>query len=503
MSTDAYFTATALGAISGASLLSSNVRSLYTNIISLGIAVASWKPIELLIVVSLSATFRAHLLDTFHHLTSLSPPFQAFLFLFVFKFLKVVVHTISYISYRPSAMPSHPAFRSEDCTVIIPTVGDLDAEFVECIQSVLACNPHKIIISTVGRAKFDFATKVCAAIDEDIDVIAIATPSKRAQVVAATKQVDTHITVLADDHVFWPPTFLSSAVSPFEDPRVGLVGTVKRVRRTFSAPFSAADMLNFIACLYLERHNFECTASSFIDGGVFVISGRTALLRTSIFQSPSFQYAFLNEYWMGKGPLNVDDDNFTCRWMVSHGHKTVFHNAPEALMETTLGMAEAGGWKKFRGQLNRWARTTWRSNPTSLFVERAVWRSQPWSVYAVYLSSFVNFVLFYDTALFFSLYYSSFGDLYDKCSELSIEPYGKSLCLPFGISWSQSSALWILAGLILLSKLIKPLPHYMRNPRDLMYVPLQIAFGYWHSWVKLYALLTVRNVAWGTRKGVA
>ena len=502
MYTEAYFTAAALGAISGASLLSSRVRSFCTNMAALSVAVISWKPIEMLIVVSLSATFRSYLLDIFHHFSRLSLPSQAFLFLFVFKFLKVGVHTVSYIMYRPGAMSSNATFRSEDCTVIIPTVGDLDAEFVECLQSILECNPHKIIISTVGRAKFDFATKVCAGIDEGIDVIAIETPSKRAQVAAAAKQVDTPITVLADDHVFWPPTFLASAVSPFEDTCVGLLGTVKRVRRASSGPFSAADMLNFIACLYLERHNFECTASSFIDGGVFVISGRTALLRSSIFQSPSFQHAFLSEYCMGKGPLNVDDDNFIYRWMVSHGHKIVFHNAPEAVMETTLGMAEAGGWSKFRGQLNRWARTTWRSNSTSLFVERAVWQTQPWSVYAVYLSSFINLALFYDPALFFSLHYSSFGELYDKCSELSVETYEKLICLPPGVSLRKSSALWILAGLILLSKLIKPLPHYMRNPRDLMYVPLQIVFGYWHSCVKLYALLTVRNVAWGTRKGV-
>lgn len=503
MSTEAYVTATALGAISGVSLLNSNFRSFYTNIIALGIAVISWKPIELLIVISLSVTFRSHLLDILHYFARLSPPFQTFLCLFVFKFLKVVVHTIAYILYRPCATPSHPAYESEDCTVIIPTVGDLDAEFVECIQSILACNPRKVIVSTVGRVKFDFATKVCAAIDEDIDIIAIQSPSKRAQVVAAAIQIDTPITVLVDDHVFWPPTFLTSAISGFEDPRVGLVGTAKRVRRAFSTPFSPADMLNFIACLYLERHNFECTASSFIDGGVFVISGRTALLRTPILQSPPFQQAFLNEYWMGKGPMNVDDDNFISRWMVSHGHKVVFHNSPGALMETTLGTAEGGGWKKFRGQLNRWARTTWRSNSTSLFFERAVWQSQPWSVYAVYLSSFVNFALFYDAALFFSLYYCSFGELYDKYGEINIQPYGRPLYLPFGISLNKSSALWILAGIILLSKLIKPLPYYMGNPRDVIYVPLQILFGYWHSWVKLYALLTVRNVSWGTRKGVA
>jgi cellulose synthase/poly-beta-1,6-N-acetylglucosamine synthase-like glycosyltransferase len=446
-------------------------RTLALPLFSFCIALLQWKPVEWAIVVSFFAVSRDPLL----YILTLSFSTQVFVFHFVFKFLKVVVHTVSYSLYRPMPTPRNPTLTSKDCTVIVPTVGDLDDEFVECIRSILACNPKGVIISTVGHAKLLQASKICSQIDPHrIDVVAIDCPSKRAQVVAAVKHVKTHIVILADDHVFWPTTFLSSAIAPFEDNNVGLVGTVKRVRRTFSG-FNLPDFLNYIATIYLERHNFECTASSFIDGGVFVISGRTALLRTSIIQSPSFQHAFLNETWLwGRyGPLNVDDDNFTCRWMVNHGHKIVFQNAPEALMETTLGTT--GGWKKFRGQLDRWARTTWRSNATTLFADRTVWRSQPWCVYAVYISAFVNLALFYDSALFVTLYFSSF---------------------------ETRSAMWWLGGLLFASKLIKPLPHYMRNPRDLVYLPFGILFGYYHSFIKLNALFTCTNVAWGTRAGV-
>jgi hypothetical protein len=206
-----------------------------------------------------------------------------------------------------------------------------------------------------------------------------------------------------------------------------------------------------------------------------VISGRTALYRTSIIQSPAFQKAFMNEYWLfGRiGPLNVDDDNFVCRWMVTHRHGIVFHNSPGALVVTTLGTS--GRWRKFRGQLDRWARTTWRSNSTTLFADQTVWRTQPWCVYAVYFSALANLALFYDTALFATLYFSSFY---------------------------SASAMTGLAALLFVSKLIKPLPHYIRNPGDLPYLPLQILFGYYHSWVKLNALRTCTNIAWGTRAGV-
>lgn len=68
---------------------------------------------------------------------------------------------------------------------------------------------------------------------------------------------------------------------------------------------------------------------------------------------------------------NVDDHNFITRWMVvAKGYKIVFKSHRFALMETTLGIE--GGWKKFTGQLLRWARPTWLTNLTTLLAERPV-----------------------------------------------------------------------------------------------------------------------------------
>jgi hypothetical protein len=449
-------------------------KSIIVNSAGFVFAFFHWRPIELLLVVSFGIFFRTALLGFVHSLAALSRSSQAFLFLSLFKFLKVFVHTISYNVYKPPRMPEYATLTSLDCTVIIPTVGDMDGEFIETVQSILACNPTGLIISTVGVGKLKLAQEVCAKIDPDILCIAVDRPNKRSQFMAAVNRVNTAITVSADDHVFWPRTFLQTAIASFEDPHVGLVGTVKRVRRA-NLGWSFADFLNFVACIYLERHNFECTASHNVDGGVFVISGRTVLFRTSIIQSPPFQKAFMNEFWLfgTVGPMNVDDDNFVCRWMVAHCHGIVFHNSPDTLMVTTLGTS--GGWKKFRGQLDRWARTTWRSNSTTLFADRTAWWTQPWCVYAVYFSAFVNFALFYDPALFVTLYFSAFYSAF---------------------------AMKGLAAVLLVSKLIKPFPHYIRNPRDLWYLIPQILLGYYHSLIKLSALLTCRNVTWGTRAGV-
>lgn len=284
-------------------------------------------------------------------------------------------------------------------------------------------------------------------------VIAIQEPSKRQQIAAAIHETDTPIIALADDHVFWGPGYLKSALAPFEDPCIGAVGTNKRVRRAHFE-FAWANFLNFIACNYLERHNFECTASCQVDQGVFVLPGRTVLYRSSILKHPDFLDAYLHETWFyglvgGKG-FNVDDDNCLSRFIVGTAkYKVWFQNSEDSCMRTTLG--EPG---KFFKQMDRWIRTTWRSNSTSLFSDQSIWRTQPWSVYAVYFSSFVNFALFYDAALLVSFSYG-LEDLEDLLD----------------MEINRDRALALLVGILLLSKMVKPFPHFWRNPQDILGFP--------------------------------
>jgi cellulose synthase/poly-beta-1,6-N-acetylglucosamine synthase-like glycosyltransferase len=222
------------------------------------------------------------------------PYLSAFVALAIYKTLKTVVHIISYNFFSQPAKPStYPTVIPQDITVIIPTVGDLDDEFKQCIRSILRNRLAKILVSTVGYDKYNQAVQVCGELDRRISVLAIKNPNKREQFIHAANTVQTRITCHADDHVFWPSTYLRSSLAPFEDPFVGIVGTVKRVIRDRSGSI-IDSFLNYIACIYLERHNFECTASYNINGSVFVISGRTAFIRTEIIQSLKYRQGFLN-----------------------------------------------------------------------------------------------------------------------------------------------------------------------------------------------------------------
>ena len=398
-----------------------------------------------------------------------------FICLFAFRYLRLLVHIISFwLFYRPTPVQKNPSLFPSGCTIILPTVDPKNADFKECINSCLLNKPGAIIVVTAG-AKLARLTKDIVSPfkqrfpDTSITVKTADEANKRRQVAHGLRFVKTKITVLLDDHVFWPSErFLPTLLAPFEDPKVGIVGTNKRVRRT-DAGFNIRSFWNMLGAIYLERHNFEIRATNAIDGGVFVISGRTSAHRSEILKDPEFIAGFTNErfFFNEFGPLNTDDDNFITRWNVRHGWKIKIQYCRDALIETTLGT-----YPKFLSQCLRWVRTTWRSNSASLFTDRTLWYRQPWCVYSVYLTSFVNFALFYDSALAYTLFKSQLG---------------------------TQTNLALLGVWISFTKMVKLTPYFLREPQDLIMLPGYFVFAHFHSLTKLYAGLTFWETNWGGR----
>lgn len=405
-----------------------------------------------------------------------------FLLLFSWRYTRFVASILGFFLYRPvmkSAVTTF--FPYKDVTVVLPTIDPLGHDFVECLQSCAANIPARIIIVTAGERLLNITQDVVRPIANTYQLteFAIETSdivSKRAQVGVAVPLIRTPITVFLDDHVFWKPSLLSSVVTAFEDPDVGVVATNKRVRRRGGPLWNRC--WNMLGALYLERHNFEIRATNAIDGGVFVVSGRTAAIRTQILQHPDFLPVYLYEkFFLGKfGPLNPDDDNFITRFVVRMGWKIKVHYSDPTCIETTVGV-DSPIVRKFLGQCTRWARTTWRSNSCSLFTDRTVWHRQPFCVYAVHLSSFTNFAAIIDPLLFYLLSQT----LWYKQSS---HPFVLYIVL----------ALWILS-----TKLVKVGPYYLRHPQDIILFPVELLFAYFHSLIKLYALLTFYDCSWSGR----
>lgn len=80
-------------------------------------------------------------------------------------------------------------------------------------------------------------------------------------------------------------------LAPFEDSNIGAVGNRQRVRRR--PGLGIIDQIwQYLRECYIERRNFEISATSDIDGKISCLSGRTAAVRTEILQTEDFMIGY-------------------------------------------------------------------------------------------------------------------------------------------------------------------------------------------------------------------
>ncbi|KAK4992845.1 hypothetical protein LTR66_006164 [Elasticomyces elasticus] len=406
--------------------------------------------------------------------------------LFVVRYLRHLVNWISHLTFRPIPPPRVPTYFSEDVTGIIPTIDGDGHELLETIRSMLKCRLHEVILVTID-ANVKRALKTAQTFrGASIRVLSVREPNKRRQMCRAIGEVQTKITVFADDDVIWPEKIMPWILAPFEEPAVGGVGTSQRLKRP-----ERPGIWSYLGAAYLERRNFDCSACLHIDGGLPCLSGRTVAYRTQILQDDDFMHGFTHETWRSF-QLNADDDNFITRWMFNHGHKIKMQYHQEAEVQTTL---EDG--PKYLKQCLRWVRSNWRSNLTTMFVERRTWwyvlgvvtsvripkilicrRQQPWSTYAVQLTT-LNAWAFTDLILFFVWWRATEG----------WQDQQRTLTRGFAFFW-----------IFVFSKTIKLWGHFIRYPEDIIYLPVTVLFGQFHGLIKVYGLLTLHETAWGSRE---
>ncbi|OJD11426.1 hypothetical protein ACJ73_09538 [Blastomyces percursus] len=263
-------------------------------------------------------------------------PEAKFCLLFAYRYIRLVRNLIAYSRYKPIHPPDHdPSFTANNITVIIPTLEGSGERLIDSLESIVKNAPHQIILSTIdkNREKAKIIEMSMQNRGSKVEVISVPTPKKSHQIAIAVEKVHTDIVILADGDVLWPPCLVPWILAPFEDPLMGGVATCQRVQAPNTPRISLRYIWWFLGALYLERRNFDCTATTYMDGGVPCLSGRTVAYRTEILQS--CMEAFVNETWFGKS-LNADDDNFLTRWMVTHGFKTYFQSHPDAEVLTSL-----------------------------------------------------------------------------------------------------------------------------------------------------------------------
>ena len=106
-------------------------------------------------------------------------------------------------------------------------------------------------------------------------------------------------------------------------------------------------------------------------------------------------------------------------------------------------------------------------------------RQQPWSTYAVHQTTLTHWALSSDFLLVY-------------------------LCFKMTSPWDDESqwfAMILLFVWMLTSKFIKLLGHYIRYPADFLLLPVSIAFGYLHGFIKVKAMVSLTSTTWGSREG--
>ena len=285
-----------------------------------------------------------------------------------YRYLRYFVNIFAFLCHQTIPIPETPRLTSEDVTVVIPSLGGDGLE--DTIRSILATEPHQIIIVTIDANAGKASKMVKKMTTTKVRVMSVAQPNKRRQMVKAIPDVNTAITVFADDDVTWPSKLLPWMLAPLENDAYGGVGTNQALRPA-DYPTFEQKVWGFLGAVYLQRRNFDCAACNCMDGGLPCLSGRTVAYRTKIIKDDAFIRGFTNEVWglSGNYQLNADDDNFITRWLVSQGHRTAFqyHREAEVLTELEPNV-------KFLKQCLRWSRSNWRSNITSMCVEGHIWR---------------------------------------------------------------------------------------------------------------------------------
>ncbi|KAI1193229.1 polysaccharide synthase [Nemania serpens] len=391
--------------------------------------------------------------------------------LWIHRYLRLIAHTFSHWLYKSKPIPKDPTFTADDVTVVIPTIHNAFDDLRSPLESILACRPAELILVTTVD-KFAGLEKLAKELSSpNVRVLCTPIANKRLQVCEALPEVKTEITIMADDDVTWPSTLIPWILAPFEDPKMGGVGTCQRVRREPTAPWST-QIWNWLGAAYIERRNFEISATHNIDGGTSCMSGRTGAYRSTILRSHDFLDGFKTERWRHY-ILNADDDNFVTRWLVNHQWKTWIQYEPECEIETTL---ENG--RKFLYQCSRWSRSNWRSNWTSLVRERYVLTQQPWCSYALHFATFTSLAFVVDPLLLLSLWWGTEG--WDMNAR-------------WQLFWSQFIFMFAF------TKVVKLIGLFRRQPSDIKYLPVSILFGYLHGLIKLYALVTLNMTSWGSR----
>ena len=376
----------------------------------------------------------------------------------------VILRVIPALFYRLMKAPKRTIeegpveYTKADVTAIIPVYQPPES-FMLTIKSLVANGMPKILVV----ADITCLQKVTDMVKDypQVQIIVETLPGKRAAMATGLKHVTTKLTCFVDDDVQWCSTVLEYLLNPFNtNEKIAGVGCEHRARYS-----SAFDLQMILADIRLSVRMLELFATSAVDMGASCISGRTGLYKTSYIQEETFYQEFLNEKFFNMQVVS-GDDKFLTRYIMRKGGKIWHQGGKKCELSTTF---ERG--PRFIKQLLRWSRNTWRSDITCLFIERKVWRNNPFTAVVMFDKLVTPFFLVY------GLFY---------------------MPISAGIKKDYVLLIGWLAWLVF-SRFVRLSYYFVKHPQNIVFIPFFIMFQYLQAVIRLYALVTLYERGWGTR----
>lgn len=374
--------------------------------------------------------------------------------------------------------PIEPMFK-KDVTVVVAVYQPPEG-FYDTIKSIYINDPYQILI-VADITCVQEAQDICKDFDPNIvKIIPEEKPGKRAALVTGIKNSRTKLTCLVDDDIIWCPTVIENMIIPFQHPKMGGVGI--RQNAYIRTRWDVFDIMNNMR---LAVRYLEIKATTVMDQGCVCISGRTACYRTNVVQCEDMYNKFTKEKFLCLSVLS-GDDKFLTRYVINRGYKT-YH---QLLHNCELSTPFEKGERLFR-QFIRWSRNTWRSDFNAMFIERKIWRNNFFTACVMFDKIFVPFFMLY-------------GLIYTIVLCFTHKSFITIPGFPSGNESGRAFFDWqlFLAYVVwqFVSRGIKLYYYLWEFPHHILYIPLFLLFQYAQALIRLYALLTLYERGWGTRK---
>lgn len=282
-------------------------------------------------------------------------------------------------------------------------------------------------------------------------------PGKRPALAKGIRMARYDIVVLVDSDTSWKgENFLRRLIVPFQDPKVGGVGSRQEVNIRASWAQKIIDW-------NLDLKYSDYIKSDSISGSVLCLSGRTAAYRRRILL-PILE-KLTHEYFLGHQCMGGDDTRLTTL-VLMQGYNTVYQDICVARSEFHPSLSV------YLKQKVRWSRNSFRAYLRALF-SRWPWKQNRW-IYLIsaYHTIFPGLTSLLGFAFFF----------------LAI--YLKAYIFAF---------IWL--GWTFIGRLIKGHSHLKKKPSDFYLLPMIIVYYFLLSFIKLYALLTITKESWSGSRG--